>query len=81
MNPDQLREFFGWCTVVNFGLILFYTIVILIAGKKMAILHGRMFRMPEADFTRLYVKYLSTYKVLALAFNFAPWLALVLMGN
>ena len=79
MNAAELRELLGWCTVVNFGLILFYTVVILAAGKRMARFHGRMFDMPEADFTRLYVRFLSLYKVLALAFNFAPWLALTLM--
>ena len=79
MNADELRELLGWCTVVNFGIMLLYTVIILGAGKKIARLHGKMFGVPEADLTRLYLQYLSAYKVLTLAFNFAPWLALTLM--
>jgi hypothetical protein len=79
MNPDELRELLGWCTVVNFGIMLLSTVAILAAGKRIARLHGKMFGMPEADLTRLYLQYLSGYKALTLAFNFAPWLALTLM--
>lgn len=76
MNADQLRWFLGWCTVVNFGLLIFYTVVIAVAGKRIARIHGRLFGMPETELIRLYVQYLSLYKVLVLVFNFAPWLVL-----
>jgi hypothetical protein len=80
MNLDELREFFGWCTVINFGILLISTVAILAAGKTVARIHGRMFGTPEPDVMRIYFQYLSTYKVLVLAFNFAPWLALRIMG-
>ena len=81
MTLEQLREFFGWCTVVNFGLLLVSTVAILAAGRWIARLHGRLFHLPETELLKNYYQYLSIYKVLALVFNFAPWLALVIMGR
>lgn len=80
MNLETLREFLGWCTVINFGILLLSTAGILGARKAVARLHGRMFGMMEADLSRIYFQYLSFYKVLVLALNFAPWLALRIMG-
>lgn len=81
MNLEILREFLGWCTVVNFGILLLSTAAVLGARKAVARLHGRMFGMTEPDLTRIYLQYLSLYKVLVLALNFAPWLALRIMGT
>ena len=36
MTLEQLREFLGWCTVVNFGLLLVSTVAILAAGRWIA---------------------------------------------
>jgi hypothetical protein len=79
MNMDQLREFFGWCTVVNFGLLMVYTVAILGAGRWIAGMHGRLFHLPEGELLKAYYHYLAVYKLLVLALNFAPWLALVIM--
>jgi hypothetical protein len=79
MTLDQLREFFGWCTVVNFGLLLFYTVAILAAGRRIAGLHGRLFHLSEGELPRAYYHYIAFYKLLVLALNFAPWLALTIM--
>lgn len=80
MNLDEMREFFGWCTVVNFGLLLVSTVGILAGGRWIARFHGRLFHLPESDLLKTYYHYLAIYKVLALVFSFAPWLALVIMG-
>ena len=79
MTLDQLREFFGWCTVVNFGLLAFYSAAILAAGRRIARLHARLFHLPETDLLKSYYHYIAIYKVLVLALNFAPWLALTIM--
>lgn len=81
MNVDQWREFFGWCTVVNFGLLLVYTVAILAGGRWIAGLHGSLFRLPEEGLRKSYYHYIAIYKSLILAFNFAPWLALTIMGR
>ena len=59
MNLETLREFLGWCTVINFGILLLSTAGILGARKAVARLHGRMFGMMEADLSRIYFQYLS----------------------
>ncbi len=80
MNWETLREFLGWCTVVNFGILLISTVALLSAGGRIARLHAGMFGMPEAEVKRVYFQYLSIYKILVLALNFAPWLALRITG-
>lgn len=82
MNLETLREFLGWWTVVNFGILLISTVALLAAGGRIARLHAGMFGMAEAEaeVKRVYFQYLSIYKILVLALNFAPWLALRIMG-
>ena len=80
MNLETLREFLCWCTVVNFGILLLTTVALLAAGGWIARLHAGMFGMAEAQVRQVYFQYLSFYKILMLALNFAPWLALRIMG-
>lgn len=80
MNLETLREFLGWWTVVNFGILLISTVALLAAGGRIARLHAGMFGMAEAEVKRVYFQYLSIYKILVLALNFAPWLALRITG-
>lgn len=79
MNLEPLRIFFGWCTILNAGLLLLSSLLLMLAGDWVARLHGRWFPMPREAFTRQFYQYLGWWKILVIGFNLVPWLALVLM--
>ena len=79
MNLEPLRIFFGWCTILNAGLLPLSSLLLMLAGDWVARLHGRWFSMPREAFARQFYQYLGVWKILIICFNLVPWLALVLM--
>ncbi|MEX0319942.1 MAG: DUF6868 family protein [Ruegeria sp.] len=78
MTHETLTAVFGWMTVLNLGLLIFSTLMVLVLQDWAVRIHGRMFQMEPADVRKAYFKYLANYKVLTLVFCLMPWLALKL---
>ena len=43
MNADYLREFMGWCLLINVGLIGFSTLSLVLMADTMIKIHQRLF--------------------------------------
>ena len=80
MNTETVREFLGWCTVINAGLLVFSSIMIVSCRKWIAGIHGRMFGLDEVEVSRAYFRYLANFKIAVLIFNLVPYIALRIMG-
>ncbi|SDX17550.1 hypothetical protein SAMN05444358_103258 [Ruegeria halocynthiae] len=78
MTQEFLTAVFGWMTVLNFAVLLFSTLMIVVLQNWIADVHGRMFQMERADIKRAYFRYLANYKILTIIFCLMPWLALKL---
>ncbi len=78
MTQEFLTTVFGWMTVLNFAVLLFSTLMIVILRDKIAGIHGRMFQMERSDVKQAYFKYLANYKILTIVFCLMPWVALKL---
>lgn len=78
MTQEFLTTVFGWMTVLNIGVLIFSTMMVLALQNWIADVHGRMFQMERADIKRAYFRYLANYKILTLVFCLVPWLALKL---
>lgn len=76
----EITVFMGWITVINFSVLVLSSLILLLFKKSILRLHSRMLSISEEDLQRLYVQYLSAYKILFLFFNLAPYLALKLLG-
>lgn len=77
MNKIELiREFLGWCSIINIGLISFSTISIFFFQDLVSRIHSKMFNLEKADLSRLYFRFLAEYKILIIMFNIVPYLAL-----
>jgi len=77
---EVARTFFGWCSVINIGLLAFSTIMLIAMRDFSSRLHAKMFGLDESDALRAYFAYLANYKIAVIVLNIVPWLALVLMG-
>lgn len=80
MTLETLTTFFGWMTVLNFGLLAFAGVMLMVMRNWTANLHANMFGLEQADVNKAYFSWLANYKLLVLVFAFTPWLALTLMG-
>ncbi len=77
---ESLRQFFGWCAVINLGVMLFSTLMITLFRRPAMKVHGRLFGLSEAEMPREYFRYLAHYKIATLIFAVVPYLALRMMA-
>ena len=77
---EVMREFFGWCSVINIGLLVLSSILIIAVRGIVSRMHAKMFDLDESDVRRAYFQYLSQYKIAIIVFNIVPYFALKVMG-
>lgn len=77
---DTLAEFFGWCTVINFGIYLL-TVASLTLFRGMVLrMNARMFSISEEDVARVSFQYVGAYKLAITILCFVPYVALKIMS-
>lgn len=74
-----LATFFGWCSVINIGLLLFSFIWITALRDTAKRIHTATMKVPEDQLDMVYFKFLAHYKLAIFVLNIAPWLALRIM--
>jgi len=77
---ETLTEFLGWCTVINFGVLIFSSIALVVVREPITRIHAKMFGMKESGLSTVYFQYLGNYKIAILVLNLVPYIALKLMA-
>lgn len=77
---DTLTTFLGWCCVINIGVLVMSTIIVMIMREPIAGLHSRLFGLNPAELPAAYFQYLGNYKIAIFIFNLVPYLALKVMS-
>ncbi len=81
MNIETIREFLGWCTVINFGLLAFGVVKLLLIRDWASGVHAKMFGLDDASVRETYFQFIVYYKIAILVFNLAPYIALTIMSG
>lgn len=76
ISVEQLTAFFGWCTVINIGLLLFSTLMISLVRDFAINMHSKIFNLDPETLPAMYFDYLGRLKLLMIVFNLVPYLAL-----
>jgi len=79
-SVETLREFLGWCSVINIGVLLLSSIMVVLMRGWIVKLHARMTGIDEEELPVLYFKILGNYKMLIVLFNVVPYIALRIMS-
>lgn len=77
----QLTELLGWASVLNIGMLIFASIMLVAFRSFITSLHSKMFGIAEQELSVIYFRYLANYKTLLFVVVLAPYLALKIMGN
>lgn len=81
MNSIQvIREFLGWCSVINIGLLFTSTVTLIVMRDWVVNIHAKMTGVSEAELPRLYLEFLGNYKTFIIVFNIVPYVALRVMS-
>jgi len=81
MDLKSLTELLGWAAVINMGLLIFSTVMLVMLKGCISSLHSKLFKLPAGELPFTYFNYLANYKILTLVFFVAPYLALKVMGH
>ncbi len=80
MNIQSFTDFFMWCTIINGGLLLFWSLFCMLTPDLVYRLQNRFFPLPRATFDIIIYSFLGLFKVFFLMFNLVPYLALLIIG-
>lgn len=78
MDFEKLQGFFFWCMLVNSGVYAVTAIAVLAFRDLICKMNQKMFGLDEATVRVSMQRYLANYKLLITAFNFAPWIAIMI---
>lgn len=73
-------SFFGWCSIINIGVLFFSFIFITVFRELTIDIHSKLTGVDRSDLPRLYFQYIGLYKIATLAFNIVPYFALQLIA-
>jgi len=77
---ETIREFLGWCSVINIGLLLLSSIMIVLMRSWVVNIHAKMTGINEEELPILYFQVLGNYKMLIILFNLVPYIVLRIMS-
>lgn len=80
MDMEQVTAVFGWMLLINLAVYTLAAVFIVFARDWTAKLEARITGVPEGEWPRLFIDYLSRYKVAIMVFNLAPYVALRIVG-
>ena len=80
VNISNLTTFFGWCSIINLGILLFSTIILSAFKKPISKIHSKVFGINQADIPLIYFQYLGCYKIAIILLNLVPYITLKIMS-
>ncbi len=79
MSIEQVREVLVWCTVINFGILIYWWLMFMLAHDFVYRLHGKWFKIPVEQFDAIHYKAIAFYKLAIILFNLVPYIALTIV--
>jgi hypothetical protein len=77
---ETLRDVLGWCTIINFSILLWWFLFFSLAHDWLYRLHGRWFKLPVERFDAIHYAGMAFFKISIFLFNLVPYLALRIAG-
>lgn len=81
MTIDIMREFLGWCSIINLGLLLWWVLFFMFAHDFMYRLHGKWFNLSVEKFDTIHYAGMAFFKITIFIFNVVPYLVLLIIMN
>ena len=79
MSVETVRQVLLWCGVINYGLLILWVLIFLLARDGLHRL-GRWFRLSAEQFDAIQYAGMVLYKLGILLFNLVPFIALRIAG-
>ena len=80
MSVDVVRNFFLWCTVINYLVLVVWFLLLVFPHQWLYRLWGKWFRLTAEQFDAINFGGIALYKLGILLFNLVPYAALRISG-
>ena len=81
MYYNVIRAFFGWCSIINGGLLTLASILIRFSGDWFFGMHNKWIPITEDSFHLAIYILLGFFKIIVVVFNLVPYIVLMIIGN
>lgn len=81
MDIQILTSFFMWCTIINGGILIFWTLFCAFAPDLVYRIQSTFFNIPRETFDIIIYSFIGLVKIAFLMFNLIPYLALLIIGG
>ncbi len=79
MDLPTLTAFFMWCTIINVGILIVWTIVFGIAPEFTYRMQTKFFPMPRETFNVVVLSGISMFRIVFVVFSLVPYVALLIV--
>lgn len=79
MNIELIRNVLGWCTVINYAVLVVWFLVYVYAREWMRQIHSRWFHLSDENFDVIHYSGMALYKVGIILLNLVPYVALTIV--
>ncbi len=80
MDIQTLTTFFGWCTVINASIFIFWTAFFLFAPDLVYRIQSKWFPIPRETYDVVIYAFLGFFKVVFLVFVVVPFVSLLIIA-
>lgn len=80
MDIQTLTSFFMWCSIINFGFLIFLALIYMLAPNLAYQLQSKFIPISRETFDIVFYSFIGFFKVVVLVFNVVPWIALLIIG-
>lgn len=76
MTIELIRHVVGWCAVINYGILLLWFVLYMLARDWIYQLHGRWFNISHQQFDAIHYSGMAIYKIGIFLLNLVPYIVL-----
>ena len=76
MTVEVILAVLGWCTLINYALLIWWFLFLALAHDWTYRLHTKWFKIPLEQFAAIHYSLMGVFKIGVIIFNLVPYLAL-----
>ena len=80
MDLQTLTTFFMWCTILNIGILILWTVFCVFAVDFVYRIHSKWFSIPRETFDVVIYSFLGLFKIVFVVFSVVPYVALLIVA-
>lgn len=80
MDIEHLISFFGWCAVINIGVLLYWAFFLMIIPDWTYRYTNRWLSVTQESFNTIHFQLIGVFKLGVILFNIVPYFALIIIS-